>query len=119
MQFFNSELTEKNPDNTVLWKNNTLVQIVKLESSVPNPLEKDIRIYGNVLKIMKSALEYPSDSKDFDMYQVEVPTQNNKTEIEFSVSEIKTKMVLLKIFELNTGPQEWYVVPLLHTLQCS
>lgn len=117
LQVYDSVITSKNPDNVVILKNKTIVQVDKMDSLYLNPSEEDINIHGNILKIMKPALEYPSSSADLDMFQMEIPDmKENLEKITFKICDIKSKMVLLKIFELESDLQEWYAILLLHKI---
>ena len=60
---------------------------------------------------------YPCDSSYLDIYKVQPVEKTHEEElrIEFVASDIKCKMVLLKIFELQGDTRQWYVVPLLRS----
>lgn len=116
LQFKNSEIRTKIPNNIVLLKNKKIIAIERIESLVTTPSEKDIRFYGKMYNIIEPALSYPTDSTILDMYRVESPKkeQEKESKVEFSVSDVDCKMVLLRIFEHPKDPQECYAIPLLH-----
>ena len=89
-----------------------------MNSLFENPTADQINIYGKILRIIDAALHYPTkSSSNLDMYKVEVPTNKNREDsIKCVSSDVKCKMVLLKIFELPNDEQDCYVVPLLHTM---
>ena len=114
-------MSTNDPNNTVILINdNRIIQITKMESAVFSSQLEEMTVHGRLLKITGPALDYPPGcSKVLNMYCVEVPDDNQKssqTIVKFNASEIKTKMVLLKIFEISNDSQEWYVVPLIHSL---
>lgn len=114
VSFDGSDLKTKNPNNFVLLKNKSIIEISSIyskSSQLPSDSSK-ICIKGRELDTIQAAYTYPTNSELFNMYEVK---QNEKNkEQEFVLSDVKCKMVLLKVFEFENDEKTEIAVPLLH-----
>lgn len=101
-------ITVKEPNNTVLLENGTVIQIKNMYVySDENP--SAIHVFGQILKKLKPLYTHPCDANVLEMWKV---TQKNAETITCLLNNIKKKMVT---FDISTEYQELiYTMPLLH-----
>lgn len=76
--------------------------------------KQDILVSGKQMVIKQQAFQYPLDSSFlFNMFELQ-PGNGPFTMCAFTLNDILCKMMIIKVYELENEPQEWYAVPLLH-----
>ncbi|XP_074096108.1 LOW QUALITY PROTEIN: uncharacterized protein LOC141525491 [Cotesia typhae] len=108
IKFKNILLTTKSPNNTVLLKNNEVLEINKIfRLSTDNCML--IKINGKILKKQKALFTYPCNSEDLEMWKV---SAKNETMGTYKITDVAKKMVSI---DLSCDDREkLYVMPLLH-----
>lgn len=108
IKFKNTLLTTKSPDNTVLLKNNEILQIHKIFRLSTDNIHS-VRIHGKILKKKKALFTYPCNSENLEMWDVSVKHEPMAT---YKIYEISKKMVCI---DLSSDTKEKLcVIPLLH-----
>ena len=112
VKYHGFELNIKAQNNTVLLKNGMIINIEKMfTSSLTDNNANEIRLIGKTWKILQSAFNYPTDSSSLSIFKVE---QTCEEQVEYCLSEVKSKILLLKIYELSHDNPNIYAVPFLH-----
>lgn len=106
LEFKQSIITSKYPDNVVLLSNKNIVLIEKIYIQVGENL---IKISGLQLKKKGSMFEYPLTSEHLNMWAV---SKRNCRRVTVPLASVDKKMVPFLININNT--EKMYVIPLLH-----
>lgn len=106
VKYKESILTTKSPNNTVLLRNNKILQIDKIYANINSQC---IKIHGTVLKKKYSMFTYPCDSKILKMWAV---TKKRNILLTCKLNCVCAKMVVLDIS--SEIKERIYVMPLLH-----
>lgn len=101
-------LTTKSPNNTVLLKNETLLQISNMYFLAGR--KKDIYICGTKLRKKKSLLSYPCDSNSLHMWIV---VKEENLSGSYHLNQVSQKMVTFDFSDEKES--KIYTMPLLHT----
>ncbi|MBT0666738.1 U44-like protein, partial [Lissonota sp. PSUC_FEM 10030012] len=101
----NFVISTKPPNNVVLLKNGTILQVITIYKEQG---EEEIKLQGRVLRIKRSIFLYPCDSSLFSMWQVQ-STQDIKTCL---LNSVHKKVVLLDVG--NIPGKKLYCIPLIH-----
>lgn len=112
LQFCNSQLTTKHPNNCVLLKNKSVINIVSMHIRGETEDVKKVVVLGERLDIIEAGINYPLDSSMLNIFQVK--KSHNMESVQISLSDIECKLVCLSISELIDDEKLLYVVPLLH-----
>lgn len=100
----NFTITGTSPDNMLILNDNTIIQI--------NQLHDNLMIEGNIWEKKKPIFTYPTNSKKFNMWQLE----NYVSSVGFacSIHDVKCKLVKLSLSLKENGSEKVYVIPLAH-----
>lgn len=90
LQYKRSLLSSKTPDNVVLLKDNTIVEIKKIYHG-----EQFIMIEGKIWNVKSSIYNYPVSSNLLHMWELHSHVSNNN--IIISLNEIQNKMIKLSL----------------------
>lgn len=112
LQFCNSQLTTKHPNNCVLLKNKSIINIVSMHIHGETEDVKNVVILCKQLNIIESGFTYPLDSSLLNIFKVK--KSDDMESVQISLSNIESKLVFLSISELIYDEKLLYVVPLLH-----
>lgn len=115
VRYRTSILTNKTPDNVILLKDSTIVQIDKMIVLTKNP--DTIRIEGKELKRSKPLYKYPSNSKYVRIW--ELRSQPSPVTGTCRLDAIVTKMMKLSLSLQPDGIKRVYASSLLHTQEFS
>lgn len=108
IKFKNILLTTKSPDNTVLLKNNEVLEIHKIfRLSMDNSILT--KINGKILRKRKALFTYPCNSEDLEMWKVSATSGIMGT---YKITDIVKKMVRIDLS--SDDNEKLYVMPLLH-----
>ncbi|XP_046472738.1 uncharacterized protein [Neodiprion pinetum] len=99
-------LSVKAPDNVVLLKNGTILEINLM--SYPDDNLEDVTIIGKKWKIKESLYMYPCDSRVLEEWVLE--DRSSATTITCPIDQIKRKMIILRL----PGREKTYGISLLH-----
>lgn len=113
LKFMDAELSVKKPNNIVLLKNGKIIKIERIICEQTDA-EKEYFIEGTEFSKISPAFLYPEGAfKELNMFSIQLANNNVKKEI-FPISEIKSKIVFLNIYDLPGEDEKLYSVPLLH-----
>lgn len=115
IRYINYTMDLKESNNTVLLENGDIISIERMFTPCSKKIDdvNNIFIVGKKYKIVGSAFDFPDVSSKLDIFRIQV---NEKAiSQQYSLSKIKCKIVLLKIYELIGDEIEMYAVPMLHT----
>lgn len=108
----NFTITTKPPNNAVLLDNNNIVLISSITCSDMSDAVNNLNFKGKKVTVIGPALDYPSDSTILNIFKVLI--NKSAVTVEDKFSNIKSKLILLNIFELPGEVGESYAIPILH-----
>lgn len=112
VKFNDCRLSIKAPNNVILSKNGDVLEISKMQCFQANNDLDNIHVTCKKINIIGSAFDYPDDSAELKIFEVQTTPSEITTDI--SLSDVDCKMVKLTIMELSTDEPKSYVLPLLH-----
>ncbi|KAJ8687794.1 hypothetical protein QAD02_023588 [Eretmocerus hayati] len=112
IKFKNYQFSVKRPDNMILFKDGSIVEIKSMLSSSVTTDPSKVFILGEQIKILEPAFNYPTCSSLLREYCVERGESGDL--VKFSLADMQCKYCLFEIFELPRDGKKLYAVPLLH-----
>ena len=100
-------LTSHEPDNFVLLKNESILEITEIKQE-RNPV-KDLIICGNIWK-KKDLFQFPCASSKLNEWEIEAPSSTKSV---WKIQEVKSKLIRFKLQE--DGEERCYAVAILHS----
>ncbi|KAJ8670233.1 hypothetical protein QAD02_001492 [Eretmocerus hayati] len=112
IKFKNYQFSVERPDNMILSKDGSIVEIKSMLSSSVTINPSKVFILGEQIKILEPAFNYPTCSSLLREYCVERGESGDL--VKFSLADMQCKYCLYEIFELPRDEKKLYAVPLLH-----